>query len=130
MINDFKFEVLFTKFLRRMPILCVARKPTVGSLVTTNREHNHPIKPDPFSYIIHQSHQFGHDKAVEFARGLWGNCRKAKKEPKLGRYTKLIWLLFVHILLLHRDHFLHLQEFQISGHPFMLCLLLLIRTWT
>lgn len=33
-LMTYKFEVLFTKFLRRMPILCVARKPTVGPLVT------------------------------------------------------------------------------------------------
>ena len=36
----------------------------------THREHNHPMNPDPFSYIIHQSRRCGHDKTVELARGL------------------------------------------------------------
>ena len=38
----------------------------------THREHNHPMNPDPFSYIIHRSCRCGHDKAVELARGPWG----------------------------------------------------------
>ncbi len=36
----------------------------------THREHYHPMNPDPFSYIIHRSRRFGHDKAVGLARGL------------------------------------------------------------
>lgn len=46
----------------------------------THREHNHPMNPDPFSYIIHRSRRCGHDKAVELARGLRGEVsyKKAK----------------------------------------------------
>ncbi len=36
----------------------------------TNREYNHLMNLDPFSYIIHQSCRCGNDKPVELARGL------------------------------------------------------------
>ena len=38
------------------------------------------MNPDPFSYIIHQSRRYSHDKAVELARGLQGEVsyKKAK----------------------------------------------------
>lgn len=46
----------------------------------THREYNHPMNPDPFSYIIHRNRQPGHDKAVQLARGLRGEVsyKKAK----------------------------------------------------
>ena len=46
----------------------------------TYREHNHPMNPDPFSYIIHRSRGCGHDKAVKLVQGLWGEVfyKKAK----------------------------------------------------
>ena len=52
----------------------------------THREHNHPMNPDPFSNIIHRSRRCGHDKAVELARGLWGEVSYKKTKAILQNY--------------------------------------------
>ncbi len=46
----------------------------------THQEYNHPMNPDPFSYIIPRSRRCGHDKEVELAQGLRGEVsyKKAK----------------------------------------------------
>ena len=41
------------------------------------------MNPDPFSYIIHRSRRCGHDKAVELARGLWGEVSYKKTKAIL-----------------------------------------------
>ena len=48
------------------------RKVNSWAIGYTYREHNHPTKPDPFSYIIHGSRRVGYDKAVELVTGLRG----------------------------------------------------------
>lgn len=62
----------------------------------THREHNYPMNPDPFSYIIHRSRRAGCDKAVELATGLRGEVsyRKAKailKNHELIMERKELW---------------------------------------
>lgn len=46
----------------------------------THRGHNHPMNPDPFTYIIHRGRRISYDKAVELAKGLRSEVsyRKAK----------------------------------------------------
>ena len=52
----------------------------------TYREYNHLMNPDPFSYIIHRSRRYGHDKAVELVRGLRGEVSYKKARAILQNY--------------------------------------------
>lgn len=68
----------------------------------THRERNHPMNPDPFPCIEHEV-----------------SASKAEKERKLGRNTKLIWLLFERIPLLHHrrlNFVLLVQQTDTQGH--------------
>ena len=78
--------------------MCISYRRKVNSWAIgyTHREHNHPMKPDLFSYTIHRSRRVSYDKAVELATGLRGEVsyRKAKailKNHDLAMERKDLW---------------------------------------
>ncbi len=52
----------------------------------SHREHNHHMNPDLFSYFVHQTRHIRHDKALELAKGLWGEASYNKATRILKNY--------------------------------------------
>lgn len=66
----------------------------------THREHNHPMNPDPFSYIVHRLRRVGQGKAIELVRGLQGEVS----------YKKATRILKNHDLHIERREFYNLTR--------------------
>ena len=66
------------------------KKISSWAIVYTNREHNHAMNPNPFSYFVHRSRRVGHDKARKLARGLRGEVSYKKAQRILKNHDLTI----------------------------------------